>query len=100
MKLKALIKRYMFAITGLLFVTACSQEADYSARKTKFDQSWKFYHGEMEGAEKESYDDSNWRILDIPHDWSVEPLAQSDSMSIGPFFKGSIGGFAMLRKLL
>lgn len=84
----------MFALTGLLLVTACSQEADYALRKIKFDQNWKFHLGEVEGAELESYDDSNWRVVDVPHDWSVEPLAQSDSVSVGPFSQRSAGGFA------
>lgn len=64
------------------------------ATKIKFDQNWKFHLGEVEGAELESYDDSNWRVVDVPHDWSVEPLAQSDSVSVGPFSQRSAGGFA------
>lgn len=94
MKLKVLVKRYIFAVTGLLIITACSQSTNSFERKVKLDQDWKFYRGTMKEAGKEAFDDSAWRVLDVPHDWSVEPLAQSDSMSIGPFSKESAGGFA------
>ena len=94
MKLKVLVKRYVFVIVSSLIVSACSQGTDCSVRKIKFDQDWKFYLGQMEDAAKESYDDSEWRVLNLPHDWSVEPLSGSDGLSVGPFSKESAGGFA------
>lgn len=33
---------------------------------------WTFQLGEAEGAEVAGFDDSAWRSLDIPHDWSIE----------------------------
>lgn len=36
------------------------------------DPDWSFHQGELTGAEKIDFDDSNWRKLDIPHDWSIE----------------------------
>ena len=94
MKLRALLKRSIFVIISSLIVTACSQGTDCSVRKIKFDQDWKFHLGQMEDAAKESYDDSKWRVLNLPHDWSVEPLSGSDGLSVGPFSKESAGGFA------
>ena len=94
MKLRALLKRSIFVIISSLIVTACSQGTDCSVRKIKFDQDWKFHLGQMEDATKESYDDSEWRVLNLPHDWSVEPLPGSDGLSVGPFSKESAGGFA------
>lgn len=42
------------------------------ARKiTSLNLDWKFLAGEVP-AQGESFDDSNWRQLDIPHDWSIE----------------------------
>ena len=83
MKLRALLKRSIFVIISSLIVTACSQGTDCSVRKIKFDQDWKFHLGQMEDAAKESYDDSKWRVLNLPHDWSVEPLSGSDGLSVG-----------------
>ncbi len=94
MKCKALIIQYLSILAGLLMVASCSQKTDWGERKTKIDQDWKFYRGVMEDAAKEAFDDTGWRVLDVPHDWSVEPLEQSDSLSVGPFSKESAGGFA------
>jgi beta-galactosidase len=55
--------------------------------------------GDLTGAEAPDYDDSEWRTLDLPHDWSIEDLSadQADtsepheSSKTGPFSKASIG---------
>lgn len=40
--------------------------------KTPLDTGWKFSLGDTEGAERPDFDDTQWRTLDIPHDWSIE----------------------------
>lgn len=37
-----------------------------------FNKGWKFYLGDDSLAKKPIYDDSKWRSLDVPHDWSIE----------------------------
>ncbi|MCJ7446967.1 MAG: DUF4982 domain-containing protein [Bacteroidales bacterium] len=39
---------------------------------TGFDTGWKFYQGDAEAAHETGFDDKTWRMLDLPHDWSVE----------------------------
>ena len=36
------------------------------------DSNWRFIAQDTEGAEKAGFDDSQWRLLDVPHDWSIE----------------------------
>ena len=43
-------------------------------RDQLFDGGWRFYRGDASGAERQQFDDSAWRVLDLPHDWSVEDL--------------------------
>jgi len=43
-------------------------------RLLPFTEDWRFHRGDLAGAEAESFDDSNWRTLDVPHDWSIEDL--------------------------
>ncbi len=44
-----------------------------------FDEGWRFFKGAATGAEQSSFDDSQWRTLDVPHDWSIEgPFAQTN----------------------
>jgi len=58
-----------------------------------FDSDWRFHLGGAQSAEKTSFDDSKWRAIDLPHDWSIENLAGTDS----PFNRDALsqvnGGF-------
>ena len=41
--------------------------------KEKINRNWKFYPGSGESAfSAAEFDDSSWRVLDLPHDWCVE----------------------------
>ncbi len=33
---------------------------------------WRFYLGDIPGGESPDLDDSKWRLLELPHDWSIE----------------------------
>lgn len=43
-----------------------------SIERVKIDTDWRFQQGEVDGAEAETFDDSAWRIVNLPHDWSIE----------------------------
>ena len=62
-------------------------------RNLPFDTGWKFLRDSVAGAQNPSFDDSGWRKLDLPHDWSIENFADNDNEDhIGPFTKTSEGG--------
>ena len=66
-----------------------------SERKSLFDRNWYFYRGDVRNAESPVYNDSAWRKVDLPHDWSIEPLEnQEPDKVVGPFSRESVGGFA------
>jgi len=37
-----------------------------------FNQDWRFYLGEVANGQAPALDDSAWRSLNLPHDWSIE----------------------------
>lgn len=39
---------------------------------TNFDFDWRFARGDYPAASATEFDDSGWRMLDVPHDWSIE----------------------------
>src|SRR5579871_292217 len=43
-------------------------------REQLFDTDWRFHLGDVEGGERQQFNDSSWRRLDLPHDWSIEDL--------------------------
>lgn len=70
----------------LLLFLVISQTAIYAqVRKiTSFDDSWRFFKGDVPGAEKPSFNDLEWRLLDVPHDWSIEgPYDKSNPTARG-----------------
>jgi beta-galactosidase len=61
-------------------------------RTTSFDVGWRFIKDNPQGAEIPGFDDSGWRTLDLPHDWSIEDLPNQDGVNVtGPFSKASVG---------
>jgi beta-galactosidase len=36
-----------------------------------FDKTWSFEQSDASGADKVNFDDSKWKVLDVPHDWSI-----------------------------
>ena len=37
-----------------------------------FDDDWKFCLGDVADAQKITFNDASWRLLNVPHDWSIE----------------------------
>lgn len=60
----------IFLVIIIVSLTSCSEK---SVRiRTNFNSSWKFYLGDDSFAISSEYDDSHWRVLNLPHDWSIE----------------------------
>lgn len=61
----------LFLILTLLF-SQCSSIQENSRIIQNFGKDWKFQLGDQTGAEAVDFDDSSWRKLNVPHDWSIE----------------------------
>lgn len=86
------MKKLILLSLSLLTMLSSIQAATTHARKICIDHQWKFCIADSINASSPNYDDSQWRILDLPHDWSVEPeAAQRLGDNVGPFSKKSIG---------
>jgi len=60
-----------------------------------FNKNWKFSKGDFKDAAADAFNDSRWRDINLPHDWSVEgPLSPSLASANGYF----PGGIAWYRK--
>ena len=51
---------------------SCKNEQSLPDTKIPFDFDWKFTTGDHPGAEQPGFNDSEWRLLDVPHDFSIE----------------------------
>lgn len=86
-------KLSVLAWVVVLLLSSCSTpKPDFSMRDQNFDSGWKFNRGDASGADNPSFDDSKWRSLDLPHDWSIEDVAPVvGKKQIGPFSEDSQG---------
>ena len=77
---------FFMALVCALFLNSADGAA--RERKTLMDAGWRFFQGEGEKSFAEtSYDDSQWRVVDLPHDWSIEGVPAVDEPS------GNDGGY-------
>ena len=60
-----------------------------------FDRGWRFTLADSAGMAEPGYDDSRWRLLDVPHDWAIEGdfHAGNPSGAGGGALPGGIGWY-------
>jgi len=64
------IIKWLAVILGLLaFVIAPSLPAD--SLSLRLDKDWRFFKGNPEGAEAESFDTAAWETVSVPHTWNA-----------------------------
>ena len=74
----------LFLMACLFAMTAISgaPPAGGSARNTEnICGGWRFHLGDVQNGQAPSFDDSGWRLLDLPHDWSIEGEFNKDNPS-------------------
>ena len=59
----------------------------------RFNNDWLFMLADDAVASQSSYDDSRWRHLSLPHDWSVEGVMSPQLASCTGYLPGGIGWY-------
>ncbi len=60
-------------LTAIVAVMLCACEKTEVRERVSFNEGWKFtLAGSDDDARQAGYDDSSWRTVDLPHDWSIE----------------------------
>ena len=49
-----------------------ANSAEAGRQTLNFNEDWRFHLGDVKGADGKSFDDSDWRTLNLPHDYSIE----------------------------
>ncbi len=74
---------------------AIEQGTTSQQRETNFNFGWKFQLGDTADASRPDFDDSAWRNLDLPHDWSIEGTPEADNPmgNDGGYYPAGIGWY-------
>lgn len=90
-------KNLIIVLLGwLVALTGCtSSQNDNTRQRTSFNDNWRFSLGDVEGASVFTFDDSEWRQLNLPHDWAIEGEFSKDNPSGtgGGALPGGIGWY-------
>ena len=66
-------KRLFITIAVIMGIgTLVSLNAQSNRIELSLDKEWSFYLGDDSAAIQPSFNDTDWRKLDVPHDWSIE----------------------------
>lgn len=86
-----LIKKVIFnslclaLITSTFIISGCAHDELTKIvikRDSNFNNDWRFINEDIQDAMLKDFDDSNWRTVDLPHDWSIEDFPQQDSLQL------------------
>jgi beta-galactosidase len=58
------------------------------SRTLELNADWRFHRGDQLGAEQPAFDAHDWRVVAVPHDWSIEDLPGQTH----PFDRNAPGG--------
>ena len=86
------MKKFVFLIGFLPCFANIYAQNQHDARKKLFDADWLFLKDSISQEEASHFDESKWRMVNLPHDWSIEDLPnQTPDTIVGPFDRKSIG---------
>jgi beta-galactosidase len=93
MNLKRIIVCVCFCL--LLFSAPICFANSRPGKTVSFNRDWRFRLGDVAGAQNVGFDDSQWRQLDLPHDWSIEGefSEQSPAGTGGGALPGGVGWY-------
>jgi beta-galactosidase len=85
---------YRTFIISILFATSLTINGQSADRKVEnFNFGWKFFKGDIADGQKPGLTDTGWRILDLPHDFSIEGPFSKEYASATGFLPGGIGWY-------
>lgn len=70
--------------------TAWPADAHGEGRVLAFNDGWRFHRGDAPGADNPGFDDSGWRTLDVPHDWSIEDIPREGDQGRGAIWSEGV----------
>jgi len=78
-----------------IWMAACSGSSPRVRKTEEFCASWKFHLGDVTNGYDIAADDSAWRVVDLPHDWSIEGEFSKDHPATpgGGALPGGIGWY-------
>src|SRR5450631_2087843 len=91
LKVAMVYKKIQGLLFCLLVISIVSAQNMNPREVIPLDSGWRFWLGDEPAAREPGFDDTKWRSVDLPHDWTIEspvnppPFGESNG---GYFFHG------------
>jgi beta-galactosidase len=84
-----------FLLATLLLAPVLASAQPHPRQIQQFTTDWRFLQSDAPGAESPTFDDSSWKPVTLPHDWSIAgPVDENaPSRAAGGFFPTGIGWY-------
>ena len=86
--------RSLLLVLAGIMIMSCSKQKT-SRTLSNFDDTWLFSRQDSSAFHLKDLDDSQWRMLDLPHDWAIEDSVSQNNPSAVPhgFFTAGIAWY-------
>lgn len=83
----------LFCTAIFVMATVIGQSKPQFGRSMLFNENWRFNLSDVKEGARPGLNDSKWRLLDLPHDWSVEGVYSPDKASATGYLPGGIAWY-------
>ena len=83
---------WILGVLTICLATPLSAQVSFGNAR-KFNEGWLFCLEDDSTFKQKAYDDTKWRKLDLPHDWSIEGQISPDLASCTGYLPGGIGWY-------
>ena len=85
----------LFYLSAIALLFTLNGFAQQTRIVSDFDKDWHFHLGDVNDGEKTILNDAAWRLLNLPHDWSIEGKFSKDNPATpeGGALPGGIGWY-------
>lgn len=80
----------LFLFVGISIQSVKAQQTRVTSN---FNADWKFFKGDAKQAQSTSFDDTKWRNVTLPHDWSIEGPFNEKWASATAYLPSGIGWY-------
>jgi beta-galactosidase len=89
------LNKYVFSAILILSLLICKKAGGQPEGRNiqDFNRGWKFLKGDITGGQSAALNDSDWRSVDLPHDWSIEGPFSSENYSCTAYLPGGTGWY-------
>src|SRR5664279_349858 len=90
-----MVNKIVGVLLCLLVVRVARSQNDKPREIIPLDSAWHFWTGDDPAARQSDFDDGKWRIINLPHDWTIESPVNPppNGESNGGYFTHGIGWY-------